>query len=185
MPTAQRDDLAHMDRTFEIPAPDLRLVMLMPALGLIAGIVGLSLAAREEPRVWLLAPVIAGAVGLILWSIRRRRVALDGDMLDIRAGINSARVKVAALDLDGARIVDLDDVSTLRPMLKTFGTAMPGYRAGHFRLRDRSRAFLLVTDPHKVLAVREHDGRMLLLSLQRPQAALDALRSVAQGTARR
>lgn len=177
--------IAPMDRSFEIPAPDLRLVLLMPGIGLVAGLIGLSLGAREEPRVWLLAPVIAAAIGLILWSIRRRRILLDGDSLDIRAGINSARVKIATLDLDGARIVNLDDVSTLRPMLKTFGTSMPGYRAGHFRLRDRSGAFVLITDPRRVLAVREHGGRMLLLSLERPQALLDALRSVADGTTRR
>ena len=77
------------------------------------------------------------------------------------------------------------DAPTLRPLLNTFGTAMPGYSAGHFRLRDRSRGFLLLTDRRKVLALPERGGRTLLLSLERPQALLDALQAVAAPASRR
>ena len=58
------------------------------------------------------------------------------------------------------------------------GTSMPGYRAGHFRLRDRRRAFVLVTRREKLLALPERNGRMLLLSLKQPQALLDALGAI-------
>ena len=62
---------------------------------------------------------------------------------------------------------------------------MPGYQAGHFRLRDRSRAFLLVTDRAKALLLPERGGRTLLLSAERPQTLLEALRAVAERGTRR
>jgi Bacterial PH domain len=174
-----------MRREFAIPAPDLRLVMLVPLVSLLAGLIGIGFAAREEPRVWFAAIAIALAVALIVWSVRRRYVVLDGDLLTVAAGFNTARVPTADLDLGGARIVDLTDTSTLRPGLKSFGTSMPGYYAGHFRLRNRSRAFILLTGKTKVLALPQRSGRMLLLSLERPQTLLDALQTMAETKARR
>lgn len=174
-----------MRREFTIVPPDLRLIVLLPAISLLAALIGLGFAAREKPQVWLFAIPIALAVVLIAWSVQRRRVALDGDLLAIAAGFNSARVRVADLDLAAARIADLADAPTLRPLLKTFGTAMPGYSAGHFRLRDRSRGFLLLTDRRKVLVLPERGGRTLLLSMERPQALLDALKDVAEPRSQR
>ena len=174
-----------MRREFAIVPPDLRLVLPLPAIGLLAGLVGIGLAARQEPRVWFVAIVLVLVAALIVWSVGRRHEALEGDQLTVAAGMNSARLRVADLDLAAARIVNLADMPTLRPLLKTFGAWMPGYCAGHFRLRDRSRGFLLLTERSKVLALPERNGRTLLLSLERPQALLDALKAVAEAPARR
>jgi hypothetical protein len=174
-----------MRREFAIIAPDLRLVMLVPLISLLAGMVGIGFAAREEPRVWVAAIAIVLAGALIVWSVRRRYVVLDNDLLTIAAGLNTARVPIADLDIAAASIVDLTGHATLRPGLKSFGTSMPGYHAGHFRLRNRSRAFIALTDRTKVLALPQSSGRMLLLSLERPQALLDALQTMAETRARR
>ncbi|MFZ5635261.1 MAG: PH domain-containing protein [Pseudomonadota bacterium] len=175
-----------MRREFAVVPPDLRWALFLPMLGLLAGLIGIALAAREEPLAWLVAlPVIVGATGLIVWSVRRRSVVLDGDRLRIRGGLNGTDVSASGLDLDAARVVNLGETTELRPSWKTFGTSMPGFRAGHFRLRNRARAFLLVTDTARVLALPERDGRMLLLSLQKPQALLEALRAVAGDPRRR
>lgn len=174
-----------MHREFAIVPPDLRWALIPTMLGAAAAIVGLGFAAREEPRLWWMLIPVALAVGVMLWLLQRRRVVLDGDLLRVTGGVNGIRVRIADLDAEAARIVDLADAKALRPMLRTFGTAMPGFRAGHFRLRDRSRAFLLLTATTKVLVLRERCGRLLLLSLERPQALLDALRDAAAPHARR
>lgn len=173
------------DREFAVVAPDLRLILLLPAIGMVAAVVAIAFAGRAAPALWATIPVAAIAIGLPAWAMTRNRIAIEDRTLRIRAGLHRHRIDVDALDLDAARIVDLRREPTLRPRLKTFGTAMPGYRAGHFRLRDRSRAFLLVTDPGKTLALRERGGRLLLLSPERPQALLEALRAVAERGTRR
>jgi hypothetical protein len=174
-----------MRREFAVTPPDLRLVMIAPALGLVAGAVGIGIAAREEPRVWLVLIPVALVIALLSWSLRRRHVILEGGELRIAAALHSTTVAVDQLDLDAARIVDLREAGELVPWWKTFGTTAPGFRAGHFRLRNRSRAFVLLTDRHRVLFLPERSGRMLLLSLERPQALLDALRDVAERGRRR
>ena len=174
-----------MRREFAITPPDLRLVMIAPAFGLVAGLVGIGFAAREQPLLWLALIPVALVIALLSWSLRRRHVILDGRQLRIAAALHSTTVAVDQLDLDAARIVDLREEAGLVPRWKTFGTAVHGFRAGHFRLRNRSRAFALLTDRQRVLALPERSGRMLLLSLERPQALLDALRDVAERGRRR
>ncbi len=173
-----------MRREFTVVPPDLRWALIPMMLGAAVAIVGIAIAARQEPGLWLMLVPIALVPGSTAWVLRRRRVVLDGDLLQISGGINGTRVRVGDLDADAGRIVDLGEATTLRPMLRIFGTAMPSFRAGHFRLRDRSRAFLLLTATTKVLVLRERSGRLLLLSLERPQALLDALREATAGNAR-
>lgn len=172
-------------REFNVVAPDPRGAVLVACIAMVAACLPFVLLAREQPALWIGAVVMAVVLGFVFWSTTRNGIALDGTTLRIRAGLHRSAVDVATLDLDAARIVDLAAEPTLKPMLKTFGTAMPGYQAGHFRLRDRGRAFLLVTERKKVLVLPERSGRRLLLSLERPQALLDALRAVTERTGRR
>jgi hypothetical protein len=141
------------------------------AIALVAGL--------DTPHVLLgaIPAVLLGlgvAVALAL-AIRNPRVRLEDGVL--QAG-RWPRVRVAARDLDpgAACVVDLAQHPEWAPTLKLFGTSMPGYRSGWFRLRDASRAFLVVTDPRRVLRLPRRDGGPLLLSLARPDDLLDALR---------
>jgi hypothetical protein len=120
-------------------------------------------------------------VSLLYMGLRRRSVTLENDFLVIRAGLNTLRVAVSALDLERARIVDLAEHTELRPMIRTNGMSLPGLHAGWFRMRDRWRkGFYLVTDRRRVLWLPERDGPQLLLSLEKPQALLSALQDMAQ-----
>lgn len=171
-------------REFTVVAPDLRVILLLPVIGLVAATVGIAVIVRSQPApwnplMWSAIPLVALALGFAAWSTLRNRIAIDDGTLRISAGLHRHKVAVDALDLDAARIVDLGQQPALRPWLKTFGSSMPGYQAGHFRLRDRSRAFVLVTDRAKTLVLPERGGRTLLLSAERPQALLEALRAVA------
>ena len=123
--------------------------------------------------------VIALAAIACVIGLKRRRVQLDGQTLKIVAGLFSHRLPVDRIDLEHARIVNLDERNELRPTLKTFGMSLPGYQAGYFRLRDKlGKAFCLVTDRRRVLWLPQRDGKeQVLLSLEQPQALLDALRS--------
>ena len=60
--------------------------------------------------------------------------------------------------------------------MKVAGTRAPGYRAGRFRLRDGRWASVIITDPHRVLVLPLRDGGVVMLSLQRGEALLEAMR---------
>jgi hypothetical protein len=172
-------------RTFDVTAPDLRRAWLLPGGALLLGVIGVALAALEQPHALWLMGMLAAVTGVIHLSLSRRRVTLDGGVLRVVAGFNSLQVQAADIDLPAASVVDLDEHTSLRPMLKTFGTSMPGYQAGHFRLRDRGAAFVLLTGTRKTLVLPLRGGKRVLLSVRQPEALLKALHDVAPGAARR
>jgi len=109
-------------------------------------------------------------------DMMRRDVRLDEAGLRLRTLPWRSTVKLADLDLERAEIVDLNSRTELMPRIKLMGSRLPGYRSGVFRLRDKRRASVLVTDTRRVLVLPKRDGTVILLSLQRPEALLDALR---------
>lgn len=149
----------------------------LPGFAFAAAAIGvLVVMLRGDYKVAWVFPIMLLAMALIAFALRRRRVSLDQGVLTVAAGFNTHRIAVAEIDLDGARIVDLREHTDLKPMLQVMGTGLPGYAAGHFRLRNRNKAFVLLTDRTRVLMLPEKSGSKLLLSLQQPQALLDALR---------
>ena len=98
----------------------------------------------------------------------------------MRAGLYSQRVRVKELDLDAARVVDLDGASPWAPKVRINGFSLPGVSLGYFRGKPwTQKLFCLLTSRQRVLVLPRRDGRVLLLSLERPQALLDALRALA------
>jgi Bacterial PH domain len=170
---------------FNVAAPDVRLPALLMLLSVVALVAGVAIAAQHDTRAWWVLATLPLLIAPILISLRRLCIVLDGDTLRIAAGMHSARVDIADLDLERAELTTLDSSHPLRPAWKTFGTSMPGYQAGHFRLRGRRRAFVLLTGRERVMILPQHSGRVLLLSPERPQALLGALRDVASRGARR
>lgn len=127
----------------------------------------------------LIQGVVAVSVLAVVLPMWRREASFDGRRLRVKAAWYTREAPLADFDLAAARVVDLREHTGLKPRLKTNGYALPGFQAGHFRLRDRRKAFCLVTDPAKVLALPHADGRVWLLSLEHPQPVLDILRRAA------
>jgi len=84
-------------------------------------------------------------------------------------------IPVGDLRQSEARAVDLRTDRGLQPVRRTMGTAVPGYRAGWFRLRDGEKALLYVTDPSRVVYVPTRKDYAVLVSVADPQAFLGAL----------
>ena len=166
---------------FAVAPPGKSLAVFLVVLGLLPVLFAAFIALGDPgaARGALLAWPVLLVVALALFvSTRRRAVAIEAGMLVIRAAVYTQRVPLAAIDRAGARIVNLAERVDLKPRLKTNGFALPGFSAGHFRAGLRGpRLFVLLTDRDRVLALPESDGRVLLLSLQRPQALLDALQA--------
>lgn len=133
---------------------------------------------------WSLAVMAVIGIGLT-WAFFRRRVELVGTVLDVRSTLYRRRTPVAELLLDQAEVIDLKQDRRYGIRFKTNGYSMPGFYSGHFRLRGGGKGFALVTDRARVLAIPVRGGTTLLLSLERPQALLDALRKVAAAAPRR
>ena len=170
---------------FPVPAPGkgawatLVVLSLLVPLATIGTVLWAGSPGTAENR-WVLIGVMAFALAVtaaLAAAMSRRRVELAGGVLTVRATVYTRRVAIAALDLEQARTLDLRERSEWRPLLKTNGFSLPGLRAGHFRLRSREPAFVLYTDPARVLLLPVSGDKPLLLGVERPQALLQALRT--------
>lgn len=141
---------------------------------------------------WVVVPILlvilsaSVAIGFSLTGARQARFEVSPAGLQLRGDFYGRLVPATALRLAEARPVDLRVDRALAPVARTGGTAVPGYRAGWFRLRDGERALLYVTDPSRVAYVPTRAGYSILVSVADPAAFLTSLRratAAASGTA--
>lgn len=115
----------------------------------------------------------------LLATLVHREIHIQGDTLVVAAAIIFARkVPIRDLALDQARVLDLDEYTGFKPLLPLGGFTFPWFNAGHYLLRNRSRAFCLLTDRQRVLVLPRRDGRTMLLSPEHPQALIEAMRAL-------
>ena len=119
--------------------------------------------------------LLAGAAMLLL-VVRRMRVTLEDGRLVVRATFYTQRIALADLDVDAARIIDLAEHPQWRPMVRLNGMSLPGLDAGHYRAREwKQKLFCALSSRRNVLLLPQRNGRILLLSPEKPQSVLRAL----------
>jgi hypothetical protein len=100
--------------------------------------------------------------------------------LQLKGDLYGRFIPAAELRAAEARRVDLERQETLQPRRRTAGTAIPGYRAGWFRLANGEKALVYVTDPHRVVYVPTTKGYSVLVSVQEVDSFVDALHALAR-----
>lgn len=147
------------------------------------------IAPASSRSLWFFIPIaivlLAAAATLLVTALgpRRARYELSPDGIAFRGDMYGRKL-IPAAELRGgsARIVDLDREPGLAPRWRTMGTALPGYRAGWFRLRNGEKALVSLTDTHRAVYVPTSQGYSLLVSPAEPDRFLAALRRVAPGS---
>jgi hypothetical protein len=124
------------------------------------------------------------ALTLLLWAalafcLRRQSLHVDAQGIRVQSTFFSTQVALGQLLLAQARVVDLEEHTELRPMLKTRGYGLPGFRSGWYRLRDKHKAFVATADSRLVLWLPSIAGHGLLLDVLDPQGLLRQLRELA------
>lgn len=127
---------------------------------------------------------------LLLWAalallVRRHRLRFDAGGLEVATTFYSRHFALPVLGLDAARVVNLDERPEFRPMLRTNGLAIPGFRSGWYRLRNGHRALVASAGGKRLLWMPTAAGHDLLLQPGDPQALLDRLRAMAAAAASR
>lgn len=143
----------------------------------------------RELTTWVTLGGIALFSASLWWFLHRvfsrHRLTLADDALEIATTFYRRRLPMSELRLDEARVVDLDERTELRPMLKTNGAGLPGFKSGWFRLRNRNKALVAMAGGKRVAWIPTRAGYDLLLQTHSPQALLDELRKMADRAPRR
>ena len=127
--------------------------------------------APEEARGKLLGMLAMGGVLVALvcgmmWAVRRRSLTLTDTDLVVRAGFYTRRLPRAALRPMAAVECSLFERREYAPRWRTNGIRVPGFQAGWFRLANREKALVLLTDPLHVTYLPTTAGYALLVSTE-------------------
>jgi hypothetical protein len=133
----------------------------------------------------LAVALVMGAIALFLdRMLERHRLLLDAGGIEVATTFYRQRIAFPELKLDAARVVRLDEHPELKPLLKSNGYALPGFRSGWFRLRNWQKAFVATSDGERALWLPTSRGFGLLLQPRDPQRLLDRLRERVSSPAR-
>jgi hypothetical protein len=112
------------------------------------------------------------------WRMQRQRLLADASGLDVTTGFIRRRLAWTQLRMDQARVVSLGERPEVKPVFKSRGMRLPGFRSGWFRTRTLGRQLVATAGGDRVLWLPTTQGYDLLLQPRNPQAALVRLREL-------
>ncbi len=144
---------------------------------------GASLLVERWLESWS-GPAMIALLLVVAWIavdrlVHRHRLTIDAAGIDVATTLYRQRLAWTDLDLSTARVIEMDEHPESRPLLKTSGVSLPGFRSGWFRSRNFSKLFLAVSGGSRLLRIPTREGYTLLLQPGDPGALLARLRELA------
>ena len=109
------------------------------------------------------------------YSSLHSRVELSSNRLRLVGDFWGRTIPLESLYVSEARILDLDRRSDYALKRRTFGTGLPGYASGWFRLRNGEKALVYLTRREHVIYIPTSLGYSLLLSIEEPERFRETL----------
>ena len=131
---------------------------------------------------WLLCGLLLPLLLLfayLAYSARNVKFEVSSEGLRIRGDIYGRMIPAPALLADQARVLDLTQDKDHQLSWRTNGVGLPGYKSGWFRLKNREKALVFVTDPTSVVYIPTREAYAVLLSVAQPEEFVRAIRQTA------
>ncbi len=90
----------------------------------------------------------------------------------------SRSIPLADMQRERAVVINLEQLDEYRPVLRTNGVGLPGYRSGWFKLKNGEKALAFITSKKAVTYIPTNKGYCLLLSVSNPQEFIATLQKV-------
>lgn len=133
--------------------------------------------------IWIFSVVIGviliGIIGLLAsfgYQARHATFTVNNQGLRISPGIYSRFIPKEQIDTIGVRVVNLNAESEYKPKWRMNGAGLPGYDAGWFKLQNKEKALLFVTDRSSVVYIPTTENYSVMLSVKDAEEFVDLLR---------
>ena len=123
----------------------------------------------------LLLLILFVAFTFLAYSSRNSRIELTDEYIKIVGDFWGRKIPINQLNASNAKIINLSLDTQYLPKRRTFGTGIPGYASGWFRLQNKEKALVYLTKRNEVVYVDTNDNYSLLLSLDNPEKFIEAL----------
>ena len=101
--------------------------------------------------VCLVVAIVLGALSYTAYASRHSSVQLDASALRIVGDFWGRTIPLAPIEAHRAKIIDLGSRPEFKPTRRTFGTGMPGYSSGWFKLANGEKALVYLTQGRQVV----------------------------------
>ena len=103
------------------------------------------------------------------------RVELKSNQLKLVGDLWGRTIPLESIDVSEARILNLNRGSEYSLKWRTFGTSLPGYSSGWFRLRNGQKALVCLTKSDRVVYLPTSLNYALMLSVEQPEQFIETL----------
>jgi hypothetical protein len=110
------------------------------------------------------------------YQARHASFTLTVQGLRIGPGIYGRTIPWGKIDISGVRVINLDIEKEYQPSWRMNGAGLPGYSAGWFKLRNKEKALLFITDRSRIVYIPTTEKYSVLLSVRESEAFAGALR---------
>ena len=134
---------------------------------------------------WLILPAILIILGVAVilgnsaYASQKANFEISSAGLRLNGDLYGRLLPASSLMGGAARSLNLRNEPQYQPVRRTFGTGLPGYAAGWFRLRNGEKALLYVTDPRQVIYIPTTENYAVMLSVHQPDVFRERLRLIA------
>jgi hypothetical protein len=97
----------------------------------------------------------------IMSSIKNTTLTLTEKELIIKSAFYGRKIPLENIMIEGIKGINLDENTDYDLSLRTNGTALPQFKSGWFRLKDREKALVFLTDKNSVVLIPTKDYLLL------------------------
>jgi len=106
------------------------------------------------------------------YSSRNTKFVITDEGLKIQGALYGRTIAKNSLVMRDVRILNLFEDERHRPKIRTNGVGLPGYLEGWFRLKNKEKALLFLTDREQIVYIPTKDSYSILLSVTNPELFL-------------
>jgi hypothetical protein len=111
----------------------------------------------------------------VAYSLRNVKCELTDQGLRLSGGIYRKFIPKNSIIKNGVKLININIEKEFRPVRRSRGMSLPGYREGWYRLSNQEKALLYLSDWSKVVYVPTKNGHSILIS---PKNAEELLKRI-------
>ena len=133
--------------------------------------------------IWIFSVVIGlilvGVIGLLIsfgYQARHASFTVNDQGLSISPGLYSRFIPKEDINAEGVKVINLNIETEYKPKWRTNGAGLHGFSAGWFKLQNKEKALLFVTDRSSVVYIPTNKDYSVLLSVREAEEFADLMK---------
>jgi len=129
--------------------------------------------------IWAISLVLIAVIVLFIfigYSSRHMNFTVSDEGLRLGPGLYGRFIPRGDINTEGVRVLNLNTDAEYKPKWRTNGAGLPGYAAGWFKLANKEKALLFVTDRSRVVYIPTNKDYSVMLSVREAEEFADLIK---------